>query len=90
MPPRPPKPDPEALAIAALGFLAADPARIARFLDLTGIAPAGLRAAASEPHFLISVLDHLLADESLLLAFASEQMIRPESIAEARRMLGAD
>jgi len=88
MPPKPPKPDPEALAIMALGFLASEPTRISRFLDLTGIEPSGLRQAAAEPHFLASVLDHLLNDESLLLAFASEQNQRPDAIAEARRMFG--
>lgn len=80
-------PDAEALAIEALTFLAADSERISRFLGLTGIAPETLRQAAGEPHFLASVLDYLLNDEALLLAFAANHNHRPEAIATARRRL---
>lgn len=80
--------DPEATAIAALGFLAADTERLGRFLALTGIDPGSLRAVAREPHFLGSVLDHLLGDEALLLAFAANHRIEPEAVVVARRRLG--
>jgi hypothetical protein len=71
----------------ALGFLAQDPERISRFLALTGIEPAGLRQAASAPHFLAAVLDHLAQDEGLLLAFSAQNNARPEAISEALRAL---
>jgi hypothetical protein len=90
MPIRPPIPDPETLAITALGFLARDPERLSRFLGLTGIDPAQVRQAAAEPHFLAAVLEHLAQDESLLLAFAAESSIRPEAVSAARRTLGGD
>lgn len=80
--------DPEATAIAALGFLAADTERLGRFLALTGLDPGSLRAAAREPHFLGSVLDHLLNDEALLLAFAANHRIQPAAVAAARQRLG--
>ncbi len=80
--------DPEALAIAALGFLAEDGERLNRFLALTGIEPAGIRAAAQEDGFLVSVLDYLLADEPLLLAFTANARLRPEAVAAARARLG--
>lgn len=80
--------DPEALAIRALGFLAGDPQRLSRFLDLTGLTPTTLRQAAGEPGFLLSVLDHLLTDESLLLAFAAEAGVPPEAVAAASRRMG--
>jgi hypothetical protein len=83
MPPRPPSPDPEMLAISALAFLAEEPERLSRFLDLTGLSPATLRQAAAEPRFLASVLDYLGADESLLLAFAANAQVAPEAIAAA-------
>lgn len=83
MPPRPPAADPEMLAIAALSFLAEEPERLARFLDLTGLSPATLRQAASDPRFLASVLDYLAADESLLLAFAANAQVAPESVVAA-------
>jgi Protein of unknown function (DUF3572) len=75
------------LAIAALTFLAGDEERLGRFLALTGIAPASLRAVAREPGFLLGVLDHVAADEALLLAFANESGIDPEDVVAARDAL---
>jgi Protein of unknown function (DUF3572) len=78
----------EQLAVVALGFVAAEPDRLSRFLALSGLGPENLRAAAADPGFLCSVLDYLLGDEPLLLAFAAEESQAPESIAAARRVLG--
>ncbi len=75
------------LAIAALSFLAGDTERLERFLALTGLGPQSLRAAAREPGFLLGVLEHVASDESLLLAFASENGIEPESVERARATL---
>ncbi len=77
----------EALAIEALGFLAGDPERLARFLDLSGLGPGNLRQAAAEPSFLLAVLDHLAGDERLLVAFAEAQGVRPAAIVVARDAL---
>jgi hypothetical protein len=76
------------LAIAALGFIAADPERLGRFLADTGIGPESIRQAAGEPRFLAGVLDHVAGDETLLLAFAAEQEIEPSSVMRARDALG--
>jgi hypothetical protein len=78
----------EQLSVAALGFLASEPDRLSRFLSLSGLGPENLRAAAADPAFLSSVLDYLLTDEPLLLAFAADQGQAPESIAASRRVLG--
>ena len=59
----------EALAIEALGWLASDPDALGGFLSAAGAGPGDLRARAAEPEFLGFVLDHLLANEPLLLAF---------------------
>src|SRR5262249_17696407 len=67
----------EDLAIAALGFIAGEPERLGRFLAMTGIGPDSIRAAARDLQFLLGVLDHLAADEPLLLAFAAENAIDP-------------
>ncbi|MGL4440561.1 MAG: DUF3572 domain-containing protein [Bosea sp. (in: a-proteobacteria)] len=81
--------DAEGMAINALGFLASDPERLGRFLSVTGLGPENLRAAAGEPAFLLSVLDYVASDESLLLALAGHLSIRPETITQARqRMAG--
>ncbi len=71
------------IGLQALGFLAANDDRIAKFLGLTGIAPSDLIAGAQTPPMLIAVLEHLAQDESLLLVFASEAGIAPEQIAQA-------
>lgn len=78
----------EAIGIRALSFIASDPDRIGRFLVQSGLGPDSLREAAREPGFLISVLDHLLADESMLLAFCEGEQVRPDNLWAARRALG--
>jgi hypothetical protein len=77
----------EQLAIAALGFIAAEPERLGRFLAMTGIGPESIRDAAREPRFLAGVLDHIAGDEPLLLAFAAENEIDPEHVMLARDIL---
>ena len=77
----------EALARRALAFLAGDPERLGRFLVLTGIGPTELRAHAADPALLGGVLDHLLSDERLLIAFAEASGVPPEAVARARRLL---
>ena len=74
----------EDLAIAALGFIAGEPERLGRFLAITGIGPDSIRTAAREPQFLLGVLDHLAADEPLLLAFAAENAIDRGEVIKAR------
>ena len=78
----------EVLAIQALAFIAEDTQRLARFLDMTGIAPEQIRTAARERGFLAGVLEHMLGDESLLIAFADRAGIDPEDVARARGALG--
>ena len=73
----------EALAIQALTFIAGDGERLGRFLFITGVRPAQIRAAAQEPGFLIGVLDYLAGDERLLSAFAAETGIDPTHVGQA-------
>jgi hypothetical protein len=80
-------PDSEGLAIAALVFIAAETETLSRFLELTGIDPGEIRAAAQDKRFLLAVLDFLMADEPLLLAFAGAENLRPEVIVAAHRKL---
>jgi hypothetical protein len=77
----------EALALKALTFLASDAPRLLRFLRLTGLDADDLRRQAGEPAFLGAVMDHLLADQTLLLVFATDAGVRPEAIEEARAIL---
>jgi hypothetical protein len=80
-------PGAEVIALKALGFLAQDGERFQRFLSLTGIELPAIREAAGDPAFLGGVLDHLLADQTLLLLFAESEDLRPEWIAATRRNL---
>ena len=78
----------EIMAIQALTFLAEEPERLAHFLDATGIEATQIRTAARERGFLAGVLEHMLADESLLIAFVSSAGIDPAEVARARGALG--
>ncbi|MBL8907639.1 MAG: DUF3572 domain-containing protein [Rhizobiales bacterium] len=85
-----PAPDAEVIALNCLGFLAEDGDRLGRFLAISGVSPQALRAQAREPSFLAGVLDYLLADEKLLLAFSEAQGLLPETVIAARlRLPGA-
>lgn len=87
MPQNPKIEDAETLALRALAFLAAEPERLEPFLSATGLSPQTLRAAAGEPGFLASVLEHVSGSDDLLLEFASNLGIRPEAVARARETL---
>lgn len=79
--------DAELIGIQALGFLAGEAERLERFLALTGVLPEDLRRRAGEPELLAAVLDHVLADETLLFLFADATGLHPSEIADARRAL---
>lgn len=76
------------LGVQALAFIAQDEDRLGVFIASTGIAPQSLRDAAREPDFLAGVLEHMLADENLLIAFAESAGIDPAEVARAHRTLG--
>jgi hypothetical protein len=78
----------EMLAVQALAFIAEDDGRLVNFIASTGIAMQSIRDAAREPNFLVGVLEHILADENLLIAFADNVAIDPTDVARARQTLG--
>jgi len=78
----------EIVAIQALSFLAGDSARLGAFLAETGIGPETLRQSATDPQFLISVLDFVLRDDASVKAFAEVSKLHPTNIAAARQVLG--
>ena len=77
----------EAMAVEGLSFLAGSPERLIRFLDVSGLRPDTLRTAAGEPGFLAGLMDYLVSDEEVLLAFAGEIGASPESVMQARHVL---
>src|ERR1700720_1710184 len=78
----------EMLAVQALAFIAEDDGRLSGFVASTGIAVQSIRDAAREPNFLAGLLEHILADENLLIAFAASAGIDPAEVAPARQALG--
>ncbi|MCI5075811.1 DUF3572 domain-containing protein [Oricola sp.] len=78
---------PEAVAAAALSWIAGDERMLDRFLALTGIEAGQIRQAAAEPGFLAGVLDFLLAHEPSLMAFCNETETDPDTVQQAREVL---
>jgi Protein of unknown function (DUF3572) len=76
------------VAISVLAFLAGDADRLERFLSITGLGPGNLRKAAAGPGFSAFVLDYIVADEPLLLAFAAEGGVDPMDVVRAHAALG--
>jgi len=77
------------LAVQALAFIGEEPQRLAGFLQSSGLAIEQIRGAAQEPSFLVGVLEHMLGDESLLLAFAASGGIDPAAIGQACAVLAS-
>ncbi|MGI9462659.1 MAG: DUF3572 domain-containing protein [Aestuariivirgaceae bacterium] len=77
----------EIVALNALGFLAGEPDRFSRFLALTGLRPDDVEACAGQADFLASIIDYLMGDEKLLLEFAQDHALDPESIVKMRQKL---
>jgi hypothetical protein len=59
----------ELLALQALGWLAGNDALLAQFLAASGASLADMSGAAGDPAFLASVLDFVLSDDALVIAF---------------------
>lgn len=79
--------DAEALAIKALGFVAADETLLPRFLQLTGIEASAIRQAATEPGFLAGVLQFIADHEPTLMQFSEQTSTEPELVGAALRAL---
>ena len=77
----------EIVAVQALSFIAGDPERLGLFLAETGIGPETLRTAATDAHFLASVLDFVLRDDATVKAFAGAAHLHPTNIAAAHQAL---
>jgi Protein of unknown function (DUF3572) len=80
----------EMLAIQALAFIGEEPQRLAGFLQSSGLAIDQVRDAARESGFLVGVLEHMLADESLVIAFAASAGVDPAAIGQARAALASE
>ncbi len=80
--------DAQILALHALSFLLSDTKRIDGFLRMTGIEPHDLREMAASNQGQTAILDYLLSNEPLLLAFTAEEGCDDQDPARARQTLG--
>jgi len=77
----------ETLALKALAFLAGEGETLDRFLAVSGVQPKDLRERVGDPLLLAAVLDFVLGEDQLLLAFAREAAVDPKLVHAARRAL---
>ena len=77
----------EILALKGLAFLANSEGPLDRFMALSGACADDLRERAGEPEFLAAVMDFLMSDENLLMAFCDEASIDPRDVQMARMAL---
>ncbi len=87
----PPSPagEPEALALAALGWLLQSESRAERLLSLTGLTPQSLRGGLGERDVLAAVLEFLGGHEPDLVAAAEALGIEPQALIAASQELAS-
>jgi adenine/guanine phosphoribosyltransferase-like PRPP-binding protein len=81
--------DPAMLALQALIWTLAEPARASRLLDVTGLTPADLKASAGDPATLSALLSFLENHEPDLIACAEGIGVTPAALVAAHRSLEA-
>jgi len=75
------------LALAALGWIVADPVRAQRLLDVTGLTPDDLRTRIGDSELLAATLRFLEAHEPDLVACAEAIDVAPGRLVAAREVL---
>lgn len=74
----------EIRALAILGWLAGQEDLLPLFLGATGATETDLRAHASEPEFLASVVDFLMMNDAWVISCASDQGWHPDEVMAIR------
>ena len=77
----------ETIALQALSFLAKDEELLGNFLANSGLSPAELKKRFRDPDFLGGVLDAILGDDTILLAFCNAASLSPDTLTKARKAL---
>jgi hypothetical protein len=77
----------ETVGLRALGWLAGNEDLLPVFLGATGARLDDLRAQASDPDFLGSVLDFLMMDDAWVVAFCDAEALAYDSVMRARGAL---
>ena len=77
----------EAIALQALSYILENHEHCGRFLATTGHDAESLKALTGSAEYLGGVLDYLLSNETLLLAFTVDNDLAPEVPSQARQAL---
>jgi Protein of unknown function (DUF3572) len=75
------------IALLYMAYLASNDEKLGEFCNLSGMGQSELTGRLLEPSFQGFLLDFLLQDESELLAFTTENNLKPETIMIARSKL---
>lgn len=75
------------IAIRSLAYISQYPEEISKFMAISGISASDILRLKENLKFLGGVLDFMTADESLLLAFCSEEQLSPEAVEASRLTL---
>lgn len=77
----------ETTALKALAWLAGNENLLPVFLDTTGVSEADVRAGATDPVFLGSVLEFLMMDDTWVIEFCDSVSMSYDTPMRARAML---
>lgn len=77
----------EAVGLKCLAWLLAEEDLLPVFMGATGVSEADIRANATDPVFLGSVLDFILMDDAWVLRFCEAAEVAPETPMQARQAL---
>ncbi|MGH1578699.1 DUF3572 domain-containing protein [Planktotalea sp.] len=77
----------EVFSLNALGWIVGQEDILPVFLGASGASESDIRARASEPEFLLSVLDFLMMDDQWVISCCDALNVPYESLGEARQMM---
>ena len=77
----------ETLAAQAFSWVADDVDRLNAFMAMTGAAPADMVRNATSPAFLGTVLDYVLTEDQLVVAFCDDRGFAYTAPMQARQLL---
>jgi hypothetical protein len=75
------------IALQALAYIASEENALIGLMNLSGLSLEAMKTQAGDPLFLAGVMDFILSDEPLLLAFCEAAELPPEMPLRVRRAL---
>jgi hypothetical protein len=85
-----PQPTLKELAELILHHLAQNPEQLADFMGQTGLSPDALRGSVGSSSLARGLLDYLVHNESLLLAFCAGNALQPDTVMRVWAKLNPD